>query len=453
MKFYATIFISLFLAFYCNAQQNQNELLTSFTSGKYSVYKVKKVSYNKYKMEAVKKQWPIKFSKSGDNVTNVLVKRSGILDENFVPDVLGHPAYFAYSTYRLSFIDGIGIYYSWNGKGHATTKYVFVKSGKKLKLNYKELNTKVATYANSVFKGQTTARADVKKNKAAVAEADRKANSLQGKKVAKLEIKLVNKPSKIAHFGDAINYGVVATLKNGTQLKTPSLGGKLPWSDFKLQHKGCSNVIDKVTVDEDAKTLTQDRITLKITSKYHPSLKAIKHINTTNNLDFQVARNGFHGANRHNATNTTVIGTSQRGGNGHNLRIKVKKTKHKQTQKPLLKVEVYDATKKVVVGRYKIQPSTQITIYSIGGTGQWGDKGSSSSYPSGKNGGSGGNGGDVTIIKDPSVNNLNMIVKNNGGSGGSGGKRYNINGTNGRKGSTGRKGAINRVTKSITLNF
>jgi len=453
MKLYITFLIALFLSINSNAQKNQNELLADYTSGKYGVYKVEKVSYNKYKMVAVKKQWPIEFTKSGEDVTNVLVKRSGILDENFIPDVPGHPAYFSYLTYRLSFIDGVGIYYTWNGKGHATTKYAFVKAGSSLKLKYEELNKKVATYAKAVFNGQTSARANVKVKKAALAESDRKANSLQGKQVQKIEIKLINTPSKIAHFGDAINYGVVATLKDGSQLKTSSLGGKLPWSDFKLQHKGCSNTIDKVLVDEDAKSLTQDRITLVVISKYHTTLKASKHINTTNDLDFQVAKNGFRGSDRHNATNTAVSGWSQRGGNGHNLTIKVKKTMHKQTRTALLKVEVYDATDKVMLGRYKIKPTTQISIFSIGGAGQWGSDGSSSTYANGDKGGSGGNGGNVTIIKDPSVGSLNITVVNRGGKGGAGGKRHNINGTNGQRGNTGSSGNTKTITKSISLTF
>ena len=453
MRFFLTFLVALFFGLSSSAQKNQNEILANYASGKYGVYKVEKVSYDTYKMVPVKKQWPIEFTKSGNNITNVLVKRSGILDENFIPDVPGYPAYFSYSTYRLSFIDGLGVYYSWNGKGHATTKYVFVKTGSSLKLKYEELNTKVADYANAVFKGQTSARANVKEKKAELAEIERKENSLQGKQVNKIEIKLVNKPSKIAHYSDAINYGIIATLKDGTQLKTPSLGGKLPWDDFNLQHKGCSNTIDKVQVDVDAKTLTQDRISLVAVSKYHPTLKAEKHINTTNDLDFQVAKNGFHGSNRHNATNTTVIGRSQRGGNGHNLTIKVKKTTHKQTKVPLLKVEVFDKTENTIVGRYKILPSTQISIYSNGGPGQWGSDGSSSNYPNGDKGGSGGNGGNITIIKDPSVSVFNITVENKGGNGGSGGKRYNINGSNGDRGNTGQKGIFKTITKSVTLNF
>jgi hypothetical protein len=453
MRSFITFIVTLFLSFSSSAQENQNKILANYTSGKYGVYKVEKVSYNKYKMVPVKKQWPIEFTKSGNDISNVLVKRSGILDENFIPDVPGHPAYFSYSTYRLSFVDGLGVYYSWNGKGHATTKYVFVKAGSSLKLKYEELNTKVANYAKSVFKGQTSARANVKEKKIELAEADRKANSLQGKQVSKIELILVNKPSKIAHFGDAINYGIVATLKDGSLLKTISLGGKLPWSDFKLQHKGCSNTIDKVQIDEDAKGLIQDRITLSVVSKYHPTLKAQKYINTTNDLDFQVARNGFYGANRHNATNTTVFGRSQRGGNGHDLTIKVEKVKHKQLGTALLKVEVYDATDKIIVGRYKIKPTTQISIYSLGGAGQSGSDGSSSSSPHGDKGGAGGAGGNVTIIKDSSVSTLNITVNNNGGNGGSGGKRYNINGNNGQKGNTGSKGISKTITQSVSLNF
>lgn len=444
--------LTFFVALLSWSQKNQNEILSSYQSGKYSVYKVEKVSHNKYKMVAVKKQWPLEFSKTGDGVTQVLVKRSGILDEKFTPDVPGHPAYFSFSTYRLSFIEDVGIYYSWNGKEQATTKYAFVKSGSSLNDKYNELNKKVAEYAKSVFKNQSSARANVKEQKAAIAEADRKANSLESKSVNKIEIQLVNQPKKVAHFSEAIKYGVVATLKDGTILKTKNLGGKLPWSDFNLKHKGCSNTIDEVRVDEDAKALKEDRISIQVISKYHPTLKASKLINTTNNVSIRVNQNGFWGHERHKHMTVFQGKDGQHAGRGDNLTVKVKTVAHKQTGQKINKIEIYNTSKKKLVARYKLAPDTELTINTLGGGGMNGWEGSDNS-PNGGNGGNGGAGGNVTFIKDPSVTKHNIIINTSGGKGGNGGKPKYASASRGANGSRGENGRIIKETKSITLNF
>lgn len=450
MKKFLSLII-LFLAFTVQSQKNQNEILTDFQSGKYSVYKVEKVSYKKYKMVKVKKQWPIEISKSGNNVTNVLVKRAGILDENFKPDVPGHPAYFNFKAYRLTFINDLGIYYTWNGKEEATTKYVFSKSGG-LSKSYNDLNKEVATYAKAVFKNQTNARANVKEQKAAVAEAERKQNSLQNKQVSKIEIKLVNKPQKVAHFSEAIKYGVVATLKDGSKLSTKNLGGKLPWSDFTLKNKGCSNTIDEVRVDEDAKSLKDDRITILAISKYHPTLKATKHINTTNNVSIQVNQSGFWGYERHKYVTVFQGKNGQHAGRGDNLTIKVKTVTHKQTGVKLNKIDIYNTTKKKHVARYKLSTDTKLIINNQGGGGMNGNDGRDNS-PNGGNGGAGGAGGNILLIKDPSVTKLNIELNNKGGKGGRGGAPKYTSASRGRSGVRGDDGNITKQVKAVSLNF
>ncbi len=435
--------------FSAEAQESQNTILTNFQTGDYTVYKVNA----KNKFEKVKKTWPVAITKTGDQVSEVLVKRSGILDETFKPDVPGYPAYFAYKTFRLTFIKDHAVYYEWNGKQQAKTKYVLVKPGGNFSSNWEDTNTKVAKYATTTFKNQTDARANVKVAKAEMAEAERQANSLDGKSVAKIAIELVATPAKVAHFSEAIDYGIVATLKDGSQLKTNNLGGKLPWEDFKLSHVGCSNTSERVKVDEDASKIPNDEVVLHASSISHPSLSAKKALATTNNVSVQVNRNGFYGADRARATNTATFGASQRGGNGHTLVIKVKGVKHKQTGASLNKIEIYDEYEQKTVAKYKLSPSTELIINANGGNGQWGSDGSSNTYPNGDRGGAGGNGGNVTIIKDPSVSEIKLTVNNNGGKGGKGGKRYNINGTAGATGETGSKGTTVTKTNSVTLNF
>lgn len=447
LKIIITFFTTITFSF-INGQESQSTILQNFESGKYTVYKL---DSNKEFIK-VKKTWPVEITKQGNDVTKVLVKRSGILDELFKADVLGYPAYFAFKQYRLSFIENYAVYYEWNGKQEAKTKYILVKPGSGFKGKPKDINTKVSIYAQATFKNQTGARAVAKVTKGKLAETERKQNSLQGKQVSKIQVKLINNPSKVAHFSEAIEYGVIATLKNGKLLKTTNLGGKIPWDDFKLSHIGCSNTIDQVKVEENASKFPNDKIIIKVTSKYHPTLTSSKSISTTNDVPLQVSRNGFYGADRARATNRATFGASQRGGNGHSLTVKVKRVKHKQTGEALNKIEIYDNSKKEMVAQYKLTPSTKLIINSYGGKGQWGTDGNSSST-NGDNGGAGGNGGNVTIIKDPSVIGFNVVVNNIGGKGGAGGKRYNASGSSGSRGSSGKKGAINRQTKSISLKF
>ena len=437
-----------FLALFSNAQESQNEILKNFESGSYTVYKV----VDNKKFEKVNKKWPIEINKSVDKVSSVLVKRSGILDELFEADVPGYPAYFSFSASRLTFMNGYAVYYEWNGKQEATTKYVFVKDGGSFNSDLKETNLAVAKYASATFKNQTAARANVKEAQAEEAEADRLANSLQNKQVSKIEIKLVKQPSKVAHFSEAIQYGIVATLKDGSTLKTPNLGGKLPWSDFELSHKGASNTIDEVRVDENAASLTEDAVLLNVTSIYHPTLKASEKINTTNDVSIQINYNGFSGRDRGSHMTVFQGVDGQNAGNGDWLTIKVKTVSHKQTGAKINKIEIYNETLKKTVARYKLTPNTELTINVKGGNGMNGLKGRKSETVGGK-GGNGGNGGNVTIIKDPSVSSVKITVNNEGGKGGSGGAPFHNTGSKGGDGRSGGNGATTNNTQSININF
>lgn len=441
-------FIILSFCFKLFSQESQNSIIKNFNSGNYTIYKV----VDNKKFEKVKKKWPVEISKSGDKVTSVLVKRSGILDELFKPDVPGYPAYFAYKIFRLSFLKSYAIYYEWNGKQEAKTKYVLVKNGGNFSLNLKETNLAVAKYATATFKNQTSARANINEAKAEKAEADRLASSLQNKQVSKIEIKLVNQPTKVAHFSEAIQYGVIATLKNGSTLKTPNLGGKLPWSDFKLTHKGASNTIDEVRVDEDASSLTEDAVILNITSKYHTTLKASKKINTTNDVSIQVNYNGFYGGDRRKHMVITQGVDGQHAGNGDWLTVKIKTVIHKQTGAKINKIEVYNETKKKTLARYKLSPTTELIINAKGGNGMSGWKGRKGDTVGG-NGGDGGRGGNVNIIKDPSVSNVKITINNQGGKGGNGGPPYYNTGSKGSNGRTGKNGVTSKKTQIVNINF
>jgi len=446
-----TIIIAIFLLSIANSvlgQESQNLILKNFESGKYTVYKLNA----KKKFEKIKKTWPVEITKQGINVSKVLVKRAGILDELFEADIPGYPAYFGFKNFRLSFIKDFAVYYEWNGKQQAKTKYILVKSGGNFSGTLEAVNKSIASYAIATFKNQTGARANVKEAKAELAESERKINSLQGKLVSKIDIQLVSMPSKVAHFSEAIKYGVLATLKDGTLLKTPNLGGKIPWDDFILSHEGASNTIDEVRVDENAMNIPNDQIVLKITSKYHNSLKASKSINTTNDLSIQVNQNGFWGWERHKHMAVFQGIDGQHAGRGDNLVVKVKTVKHKQTGAKLNKIEIYNTTDDKLVAQYKLLPSIALIINAKGGQGGNGRKGHKSESVGG-NGGAGGAGGNVTVIKDPSVTKCNITINNKGGKGGNGGAPYYSSGIKGNRGVSGDNGNTSNQVKNITLKF
>lgn len=446
-----TVIITFFLSIVCSAvfgQESQNEILKKFESGNYSVYKLD----TKKKFIKVKKAWPLEIIKNGSSVSKVMVKRAGILDEVFEADVVGYPAYFSFKNYRLSFIKNYAVYYEWNGKQEAKTKYILVKSGGSFSQSLESVNKNIASYAVATFKNQTNARANVKEQKAELAEVERQKNSLQNKSVTKIDIKLISKPTKVAHFSEAIKYGVVATLKDGTVLKTPNLGGKIPWEDFILTNKGCSNTIDEVRVDENASKFPNDQITISVTAKYHPALKALKNISTTNDVSIVVNQNGFWGWERHKHMTVFQGVDGQHAGRADNLVIKVKTVSHKQTGSRINKIEIYNTTDNKLVARYKLSPQTELIVNAKGGQGDDGRKGRKSES-SGGNGGNGGAGGTITLIKDPSVNKLNITINNSGGRGGNGGAPYYSTGVKGNTGVSGSNGRIINQTKSLTLKF
>ncbi|EDM44456.1 hypothetical protein SCB49_05485 [unidentified eubacterium SCB49] len=428
-------------------QESQNTVLSKFESGNYTVYKI-----NGKKFEKVKKAWPVVITKSGENVSEILVKRAGILDESFKPDVPGYPAYFAFKTFRLSFIKDYAVYYEWNGKQEANTKYVLVKPGGSFGKKWEATNEEVASYAIATFKNQTNARANVKEAKAALAESDRIANSLQHKKVKSIALEIINTPKKIAHFSEAIDYGIIATLADGSQLKTSNLGGKMPWEDFKLSHTGVSNTIERVKVDENASSLKNDEVVFSVQSVYHPSLKASKSLATTNNVSIQVNQNGFAGWDRKKHMTVFQGKDGQHAGRADNLTVKVKSFKHKQTGATLNKIEVYNNTKNKIVSQYKLTPDTEFIVNAIGGYGMGGFDGDSSTADGG-NGGNGGAGGNVTVIKDPNVKKVTLKINNQGGKGGKGGAPKYSSASAGRTGSTGENGTTTTQTKTLQLNF
>lgn len=448
MKYCILIFVLLLSFLKGFSQESQNDIIANYSSGLYTVYK----SDDKNKFEKVSKNWPIEISSNGGLVNKILVKRSGILDEIFIPDVIGYPSYFLFKNFRLTFLKEYIVYYEWNAKQEATAKFIFVKEGHKFNEEYGTVNLTVQKYVAATFKNQSTAKSTQKEELARLTEQDRKINSLEGKEVKTIALKIIQQPDQVGHFGKAIHYGIIATLKDGTELKTTNLGGKLPWDDFELNHEGCSNIAEITNVENDASKIPNDEVVLNITSIHHKQLKASHSIVTTNDIPIQVYRNGYRGLDR-GKTEVTFQGVDgQHAGNGETLTIKVVAAKHKKTGGAINKIEVYSESQKQIVGKYKLTPGTALIVNVKGGQGMDGRKGWENSKMGGK-GGNGGNGGTVTVIKDPSVQEFNITINNEGGNAGRGGppaQSYNSKGPDGHQGS---QGSLHNQTQKVSLNF
>jgi hypothetical protein len=426
-------------SYFSPAQESQHKILEKYESGSFSVFKIN----DKGKFEQIKKKWPITISKS-----EILVKRAGILDENFKADVPGYPAYYLFQAYRLTFQPNYIAYYTWDSRRtKAKAKYVFVKDGASLNLKPEELNIEVANYCKATFAKQTSARADVKEEKLA----ELAKYSIKGKEVSKIEVKVLNKPSQVAHFSTAIEYGIIATLKDGQIFKTKNFGGKMPWDDFSFKHTGASDTPSPVRVDEDANDLAQDRIVLNVSSKYNSGLKASTSLNATYNIPVQVNHNGYWGGEAHKHRTVFQGIDGQNAGHAKHLTIKVSKIIHKQTGKPVNKIEIINSSSGEVLARFKLTPTTNLIVNAKGGNGMNGNDGRES-RPEGGNGGRGGNGGNITVLKDASVGAFSITINNQAGKGGNGGKgHYSSN--NGNSGRSGSNGTTNTRVSSVNLSF
>ena len=98
--------IYIFLSLSASAQyKSQLELVKKYPSGNYSVYR--NVGG---KLDKVGKQWPIQINMgSGGLIESVLIKRSGVVDEEFKPDLKEQPGYFSYDKAKLIFLENYAV--------------------------------------------------------------------------------------------------------------------------------------------------------------------------------------------------------------------------------------------------------------------------------------------------------------------------------------------------------
>ncbi|PWH81213.1 hypothetical protein [Brumimicrobium oceani] len=415
------------------SQDNQNLEVSKIESGSYPVFKMLERGYEKYIFELAKKEWPVELFTNEGQTSKILIKRVGILDEFYTADLPAYPAYYfgGNAEICISVIDKKIYYYTWSAKSGATISYILTKEKVS---TYKFEKETLDNYRRAIKGEQTEARSERIQNKAEIAALEAEENTLKGKSIKSISLKMIDNPNEIGHL-TVVGIGIEVVLANGKTLKTKNLGGLTPYSDFEVQTKGGDYAGGDFKVANDSRKIPNDKIELVVSSKYSGAVKGTfsTPINYKNNIHYQYQGNGgAHGRGG-------VHGRSVHGGHGKDGR-NVNATAEKQmvNGETITKVVFRDAANGQVLAEAKIHVNNKITLNVKGGNGGNGAKGHFSG-DNGGNGGDGGNGGTVMLTGN-GVSQLNIVIQNTGGNAGAGGagnETYNKRGANGSRGRTG----------------
>lgn len=333
----------------------------------------------------------------------------------------------------------------------------------------------------------------------------RRENSLEGRDVTSIEF---TSSAESITPGEKTFIGVVANLKDGSQLKTKgfSKGGTF-WSDYKITVTGGTFENGYITTSTQFSGAYKDQVVLTIESVYHPNLKISKtfNINYHRNYYFSYAQDGMYGhfgnsGKDGNCVRGTSAGAGSDGSNGYDgtnageISVQIAPYKHAQTGEALLK---YEISSQNGTEYFVVSPTSEVKINGRGGNGGSGGSGGQSGdlekthsagesgdcdcagttmlMGQGGNGGNGGNGGDgatITVEVDPAVTEYNLVTivdPGYGGQGGSGGDsdaadgcssnssvkttKENLRGTPGQNGSNGQQGSVTINKTKVVLSW
>lgn len=412
-----------FVSFLSSAQQNQNEWFANINSGKLTIYKPEGD-----KLVSSKKPWPFEVVKQGSKVEKVLLQRAGIIEEEFLPDLITHPAYFLFESQRIAGFENAIFYFTWRNE-NATIKYAMLPEGKSISGSVKDWEKKLASYQLAVLANQGGARENLAEAKKEIEAAEKIANSINNKNVKSIKVTWINLPNNIGH-GTKLKYGIEAILEDGKVLKTNSLGGKMPWDDFAITVQGAEFGEEQVAVEMDAKKIPNDKVVITVKAKSNKSLYSSIETNLNYNENVSLEYNAFQNGGY------IVRNSGVNGKNAKNYTVKAKNYTTPQGVK-VNKVEVVETATGKVLSRLKMNGQATLNIYASGEGG--------SSGKGNKKGGNGGNGGDVAIKKEAG-STLNVNVVNNGGNGGTHSSPV-------MHGMSGRKGQVTTSTQSVQLSF
>jgi hypothetical protein len=256
----------------------------------------------------------------------------------------------------------------------------------KLQANLEQMEKKVKVpFTREELVADCKASVDAKKlaNTNAKANADAKAAehkakySIKGKKVTKIEI--VNTYPKDFCVGSKFTFGIVATLADGSQIKTKELGGEGYMEDYKVVITGDHKKnYDGYEVGSNLKNNKGDYILIEANSVHHAELKKVsaKMVLTYN----QPLKFNYNGQ-----------GSNFQGDNADNIRVEIKSVKHSETGEKLLEYRIY--TSKGLDKTVRIQPIQVLELSANGGN----------SGTGGSKNNRGGDAGNITLYVDSTI--------------------------------------------------
>ncbi len=466
----------LFISFSAGAQyKSQLDIIKKYPSGNYTVYR-----NDQGKLDKVNKLWPITVNMSAAGlIESVVVKRSGVIDEEFKPDLKEQPGYFAYEGIKLMFLENYAVYYkqqlSSDGSAKYEVMYEFIPEGGNSR-GLKDVAEDIAAYRSATLTNQSGARETITKNKVEAEEKERAENSTKGKNIKSLKFQAVDIPQQLG-LQSKIKFGVIATLSDGKELKTKSIGGKTDFDNsYIVEAAGCTFADGVLDIGLDAVPFGNDEVVITIKNLHNPSQSITEKITLTYNNTLTLNGNGESGMFGSGGSSgmSGCPGTSGKNGDagrpgqsGNNFNIKIKETKHKITGNTLYLVEIYQSLLNKTI-RYKCTPDAKINLLAFGGKGGDGGNGGSGGNAinncgynragggNGASGANGGNGGNLTITKaSQNISTSFITIQNTGGRAGRGGKGGNggVSGSSGAEGTAGRDGTTNTSTGAVSLSW
>ena len=437
MRSILTILIIFCVSIFSFSQENQNIETAKLETGSYQVYKTIEKGYKKYIFQQAKKNWPVEFFKSDNACSKILVKRVGIVEEFYKADLPAFPAYYfgGNAEINVTVINKKIYYYSWTESNGSSIKYILSMSKPTLFNTEKE---NLDSYRRSIKSKQTGSRDERKKDNAAIAAKSAEENTLKGKSIKSIKVKLVDPNVSLGMFS-IVGIGMEVTLTNGKVLKTKNLGGKTPYSDFESNAVGGNYTGGNFKIENDTRKIIGDKITLKVWSKFNTAVKGnlSQPLNYKNDMYYHYQGNGgAHGRGG-------VHGKSEYGGHGKDGKnINITAVKMTINGQNVTKITVMDANSYKVLSEGKIHINNTVTLNCKGGNGGNGADGHFNG-DDGSNGGDGGNGGNVSITGTGRTQ-LKIIIQNQGGNAGTGGKGKESYNRSGISGSRGRNGTSNK---------
>jgi hypothetical protein len=220
---------------------------------------------------------------------------------------------------------------------------------------------------------------------------------IKGKDVVSLAIE----PSQYnkVYQGQAFNFDIIATLKDGTKLSTRQ-GFK---DEYDIQVEGLELVTFK---DVDGKVSSwyeiarkyipkNDKISIIAKSKFHPNVKPVEF---SQNVDYENCEWTFN--DNGDQSNSEAYRKS-----AGSYRVEVKSAIDLNTKKECYEYKVWN--KGEVVAHFKQVKTKPIVVNAKGGNGKKPNFGKQN----------GGNGGSITLVKDPSAKDCKIIYDVSGGVG------------------------------------